>query len=83
MFIFITLEQEILVLIFIVVVVLILSVIQIIKFKHFYDALKASKEQKEEPKRGIAEELKKLAALHDQGALTDEEFSEQKKKLLR
>jgi uncharacterized membrane protein len=28
----------------------------------------------------IADELKKLAELHDQGVLTDEEFAEQKKK---
>jgi|GEM_PF-2374640 len=83
MFIFVTLEQEIFVLIFLIVVVLILSVIQIFKFKHFFDAVKASKEQKEEPKSDIAEDLKKLAELHDQGVLTDEEFFEQKKKLLR
>jgi septation ring formation regulator EzrA len=83
MFLFVTLEQEIFVLIFVVVVVLILSVIQIFKFKHFFDALDASKERKEEPKSGISEELKKLAELHDQGVLTDEEFFEQKEKLLR
>jgi uncharacterized membrane protein len=41
------------------------------------------KEPKIEPKRDIAEELKKLAELQDQGILTDEEFDELKKRLLR
>lgn len=47
--------------------------------------IRAAKEKpKEEPKqKEIADELKKLAELHDQGVITDEEFNEQKKKLLR
>jgi len=31
----------------------------------------------------VADEIKKLAELHEQGVLTDEEFNEQKMKLLR
>ena len=35
-----------------------------------------------DPSRLVADEIKKLAALRDQGILTDEEFTEQKRRLL-
>ena len=66
------------------IVLLIISVPIVILFGYIaIEALKEYKEQKKELKRDIAEELKKLAALREQGLLTDEEFFELKKKLLR
>ena len=35
-----------------------------------------------DPSKLVADEIKKLAALRDQGILTDEEFTEQKRRLL-
>ena len=35
-----------------------------------------------DPSKLVADEIKKLAALRDQGSLTDEEFTEQKRRLL-
>ena len=35
-----------------------------------------------DPSMLVADEIKKLAALRDQGILTDEEFTEQKRRLL-
>jgi len=74
-----------LVLIGILIIVLLFSALQIPKLakgfgdaiKKYYEekeAMKKNYEQKEENKRDVAEELKKLAELHDKGILTDEEF---------
>jgi len=64
----------------IAIIVVITAILLAIRF-----IIRAAKEKpKEEPKQTeIADELKKLAELHDQGVITDEEFNEQKKKLLR
>jgi len=64
----------------IAIIVVITAILLAIRF-----IFRAAKEKpKEEPKqKEIADELKKLAELHDQGVITDEEFNEQKKKLLR
>ncbi|RLI77792.1 hypothetical protein DRP05_09230 [Archaeoglobales archaeon] len=43
--------------------------------------IKAVKEKKTEPTE-VAETIKKLAELHEQGFLTDEEFKERKRRLL-
>lgn len=73
--------EILLILVFIVIpIVVITAILLAIRF-----IIRAAKEKpKEEPKQeGIADELKKLAELHDQGVITDEEFNEKKKKLLR
>lgn len=75
------LTETLLILVFIVLpIVVITAILLAIRF-----IIRAAKEKpKEEPKqKEIADELKKLAELHDQGVITDEEFNEQKKKLLR
>ncbi len=69
------------ILVFIVLPIVVITVILLaIRF-----IIRAAKEKpKEDSKQTeIADELKKLAELHDQGVITDEEFNEQKKKLLR
>jgi uncharacterized membrane protein len=73
--------EILLILIFIVIPIFtITGILLVIRF-----IIRAAKEKpKQELKqKEIADELKKLAELHEQGVLTDEEFYEQKKKLLR
>ncbi len=73
--------ELLLIFLFIVIpIVVITAILLAIRF-----IIRAAKEKpKEDSKQTkIADELKKLAELHDQGVITDEEFNEQKKKLLR
>jgi len=73
--------ELLLILLFLVLpIVVITAILLAIRF-----IIRAAKEKSKEDSKQteIADELKKLAELHDQGVITDEEFNEQKKKLLR
>lgn len=74
---------ELLLILFVFVILPILIVTGILFAIRFIIRSAKEKPKQETGSEEVADELKKLAELHEQGVLTDEEFNEQKKKLLK